>query len=436
VSISVSGNVNSGNIVNTGLISSTGNVTGNYIFGNGSQLTGVSTGASSNVSNGTSNVTVVSSGGNVSVGIGGTGNVAVFATTGEYVTGIVSATGTVTGSSLLGSVVSVSGAVTAASVVGGIITGTSVSLSGNTTPGNVLTSGVVSATGNITGGNISATNHTGTTVSVTGNITGGNISATNHTGTTVSVTGNITGGNISATNHTGTTVSVTGNITGGNISATNGVQSGTATDAFAKFNYDGGAAALNITNEYNSGGAGSTYGQIVFKNYNSSGGSLTERARITGSGNFLAQKCISVGGATPSSDGAGITFPGTASPSSNANTLDDYEEGTWAATDGSGAGLGSFGTGNYTRIGNFVFVQIYATWPVTANTNNASIAGLPFTSLGTYFTGAVSSSGGGSPIICRISGGTSIGIFAAGNNNITNANLSNSYVLLSMGYLI
>ena len=394
VSISVSGNVNSGNIVNTGLISSTGNVTGNYIFGNGSQLTGVSTGASSNVSNGTSNVTVVSSGGNVSVGIGGTGNVAVFATTGEYVTGIVSATGTVTGSSLLGSVVSVSGAVTAASVVGGIITGTSVSLSGNTTPGNVLTSGVVSATGNITGGNISATNHTGTTVSVTGN------------------------------------------IIGGNISATNGVQSGTATDAFAKFNYDGGAAALNITNEYNSGGAGSTYGQIVFKNYNSSGGSLTERARITGSGNFLAQKCISVGGATPSSDGAGITFPGTASPSSNANTLDDYEEGTWAATDGSGAGLGSFGTGNYTRIGNFVFVQIYATWPVTANTNNASIAGLPFTSLGTYFTGAVSSSGGGSPIICRISGGTSIGIFAAGNNNITNANLSNSYVLLSMGYLI
>jgi hypothetical protein len=154
VSISVSGNVNSGNIVNTGLISSTGNVTGNYIFGNGSQLTGVSTGASSNVSNGTSNVTVVSSGGDVSVGIGGTGNVAVFATTGEYITGIVSATGTVTGSSLLGSVVSVSGTVTAASVVGGVITGTSTSVSGNVTGGNVITGGTISATGNLTAGNI------------------------------------------------------------------------------------------------------------------------------------------------------------------------------------------------------------------------------------------------------------------------------------------
>ena len=78
----------------TGLISATGNVTGNYILGNGALLTGVST-TSSNINNGTSNVTVVSSGGNVSVGISGTSNIAVFATTGEYVTGLVSASGNV-----------------------------------------------------------------------------------------------------------------------------------------------------------------------------------------------------------------------------------------------------------------------------------------------------------------------------------------------------
>jgi hypothetical protein len=66
----------------SGAVSVTGNITGNYILGNGSQLTGVASGASSNISNGTSNVTVVSSGGNITVGVGGTANVAVFATTG------------------------------------------------------------------------------------------------------------------------------------------------------------------------------------------------------------------------------------------------------------------------------------------------------------------------------------------------------------------
>ena len=51
----------------------------------------------SNISNGTSNVRIASSGSNVTVGVGGTGNVAVFATTGEYVTGLISATGNIIG---------------------------------------------------------------------------------------------------------------------------------------------------------------------------------------------------------------------------------------------------------------------------------------------------------------------------------------------------
>jgi hypothetical protein len=97
-------------------ISATGNITGNYYFGNGSQLTGVASGTPTQIVSGTSNVSVVSSGGNVTVGIGGTSNVAVFATTGVIVTGTVSATGNIsttgfvdagiltTGKSLLGNV--------------------------------------------------------------------------------------------------------------------------------------------------------------------------------------------------------------------------------------------------------------------------------------------------------------------------------------------
>jgi hypothetical protein len=57
--------------------------------------------------------------------------------------------------------------------------------------------------------------------------------------------------------------------------------------SYAKFVYDTSTAQLDITNQYDSGGAGSTYGQIVFKNYNSSGGSLTERMRLTGAGQFV-----------------------------------------------------------------------------------------------------------------------------------------------------
>jgi hypothetical protein len=144
--VSASGNITGGNVLTGGLISATGNVTGNYILGNGALLTGVITSVA-NINNGTSNVTVVSSGGNVTVGVGGTSNVAVFATSGEYVTGVVSASGNVTGGNLLtGGLVSAAGTITGTSHLGSVV-----SVTANVTGGNVLTAGVVSATGNVTG---------------------------------------------------------------------------------------------------------------------------------------------------------------------------------------------------------------------------------------------------------------------------------------------
>jgi hypothetical protein len=127
------------------LISSTGNVTGNYILGNGALLTGVITSVA-NINSGTSNVTVVSSGGNVSVGVGGTSNVAVFATTGEYVTGVVSVSGNITGGNVLtGGVISATGTITGSSHLGSVV-----SVTANITGGNILTGGLISASGAIT----------------------------------------------------------------------------------------------------------------------------------------------------------------------------------------------------------------------------------------------------------------------------------------------
>ena len=60
-----------------------------------------SIGVASAISNGTSSISVVSSGGNISTSVNGTANVVVFAQTGEYITGLISATGNVTAGNVL-----------------------------------------------------------------------------------------------------------------------------------------------------------------------------------------------------------------------------------------------------------------------------------------------------------------------------------------------
>jgi hypothetical protein len=175
--MSSTGNGIHGNILTGGLISATGNVTGNYILGNGALLTGVIT-SSSNINNGTSNVTVVSSGGNVTVGIGGTSNVATFTTAG-LVANSVAATNNGAGTNFkvgddtwLGDInvadtLSIRGQQNAANAYivfgnasnvqlgragsGPLTYGGAFSAAGNVTGGNILTVGQVSATGNVTG---------------------------------------------------------------------------------------------------------------------------------------------------------------------------------------------------------------------------------------------------------------------------------------------
>ena len=96
---------------------------------------------------------------------------------------------------------------------------------------------------------------------------------------------------------------------------------------------------------------------------------------------------IGVGGATPSTSGAGITFPATQSASSDANTLDDYEEGTWTPTiSGSttaGTGTYTVQTGVYTKIGNTVSISAWVAWSAHTGTGNLELTNYPFASIGT-----------------------------------------------------
>lgn len=80
-----------------------------------------------------------------------------------------------------------------------------------------------------------------------------------------------------------------------------------------------------------------------------------------------------------------IKFPATDNPSSDANTLDDYEEGTFTPTFSSSGATFSYASqyGKYTKIGNRVFASIRLELNTSGNTltaNPLSIAGLPFTS--------------------------------------------------------
>jgi hypothetical protein len=92
---------------------------------------------------------------------------------------------------------------------------------------------------------------------------------------------------------------------------------------------------------------------------------------------------IGVGGATPSASGAGITFPATQSASSGANTLDDYEEGTWTPTlafSGNSVGVTySVQGGTYSKVGRLVYFSARITLTSKgSSTGSAQFRGLPF----------------------------------------------------------
>jgi len=78
--------------------------------------------------------------------------------------------------------------------------------------------------------------------------------------------------------------------------------------------------------------------------------------------------------------GGQITFPATQNSSSDANTLDDYEEGTFTPTVSTGVTSPTYSNqiGYYTKIGNIVYCHIFITVNGTLNGSNFQISGLPF----------------------------------------------------------
>ena len=112
-------------------------------------------------------------------------------------------------------------------------------------------------------------------------------------------------------------------------------------------------------------------GRLVFSTTADGASSPTERMRIDSTGLVTLA-------------GPGIKFPATQVASADANTLDDYEEGTWTpAVQGSTtAGTATYATqtGQYTKIGNRVFFNLRIIYTGGTGTGNLRVGGLPFTS--------------------------------------------------------
>jgi hypothetical protein len=93
-------------------------------------------------------------------------------------------------------------------------------------------------------------------------------------------------------------------------------------------------------------------------------------------------------GGSASASGVGVTFPATQVASSDANTLDDYEEGTFTPTvrGGGTPGTTTYTTqiGRYTKVGRLVTVSVSLAWTnVVGGTGGLQFGGLPFTSANT-----------------------------------------------------
>jgi hypothetical protein len=112
---------------------------------------------------------------------------------------------------------------------------------------------------------------------------------------------------------------------------------------------------------------------------------FTQAMEINTSGGLKTLNTIGVGNATPSTSGAGITFPATQSASTDANTLDDYEEGTWtpALTCGTSGTITLTSPTNsmkYTKVGQVVTLTgLLNVSSVSSPVGDLRLTGIPFT---------------------------------------------------------
>lgn len=238
------------------------------------------------------------------------------------------------------------------------------------------------------------------------------------TGTTIALTGTVgdiftltpTDGNIIVGNGTtwvaesGATARTSLGVGTGDTPQFTGVEIGNASDTtLARV----AAGRLQVeTVELVRGPASATNNGIA--RFNSTTGGLIQDSSgtLSDGGNLSVSNGTFAGSVTVT--GGQVVFPATQNAAAGANTLDDYEEGTWTAqlSNGTSNATMSDTDGRYTKVGDLVFISCdVATSSVAASSGNIQVDGLPFTSeSGQSFSLAVADTGGFS-----ITAGQSVG---------------------------
>jgi len=426
--------------------------------------------SATSIERGNSNVTIAGLGSNVTVGVGGVANVAVFSPTGQQILGAVSATGNVTGSFILGNGSQLTGLPATyanSNVAAYLLTNTAniaagnVSATGNVTGGNIRTAGIISTSGNIASqGTISATGNIVTTGlfvgnfqgNVTGNFvipgantqvvfnTNGNADAvagmtfdTNGPNLftvlgTISSQGNVVAGNIT----TGNVVTATGNVTGGNI-RTAGAITATGNVSGGNVNTAGVVTATgNVT-----GGNIITAG-VITATGNITGGNIRTAGAITATGNVSGGNVLVTTDIQAGGNVSATTHTGTAVSVTGNVTGGNLRTGGVITATGNITGNYFIGNGsqlsnvnvNTISNGNSNVLIASSAGNVSINVNGVSPVAL-FTPLGVVVEGNVSATG--NVLAPAIVGGTITGSSASVTGNVTGANVNTGGLITATG---
>jgi len=103
-----------------------------------------------------------------------------------------------------------------------------------------------------------------------------------------------------------------------------------------------------------------------------SNGAGGELMRLNTTGNLVLK------GGTLAANGVGVTFPATQVASSDANCLDDYEEGTWVPTVGGTSTYTANQKASYIKVGRLVTVSWDMEILLIGTGSTTTISGLPF----------------------------------------------------------
>jgi len=148
-----------------------------------------------------------------------------------------------------------------------------------------------------------------------------------------------------------------------------------------------------------------------------------------------------------------LEFPPTANPSSDPNTLDDYEEGTWGPvmTQPGATFTHSYQYGLYTKVGNLVTITGTLGWSAkSGGSGNVGFSNLPFTTSGSTaiyvtgvcgdYTGFTFPSASYTQMNIELSNNASTGLFWANGSNVAGTPVvtigSSGIVFFSASYFV